>query len=141
MPRRRAFSLLEMMIVICIIGALTAVVMPAGARLIDRVQVRGAVVDIESAFSSARHIAIARMSQPTVEIDSAADAIYVSVGSDTLRKQNVGAEHGVQLYPTRERMSYSATGLGYGAANLSVVVRRNSAVDTVFVSRLGRLRH
>ena len=36
------------------------------------------------------------MSQPTVEIDSAADAIYVSVGSDTLRKQNVGAEHACQ---------------------------------------------
>jgi hypothetical protein len=38
-------------------------------------------------------------------------------------------------------MSYSATGLGYGAANLSVFVRRNDSVDTVFVSRLGRLRH
>jgi Tfp pilus assembly protein FimT len=141
MPWRRAFSVFEVVIVICIISALTAVVMPPAARLIDRVQVRGAVVDIESAFGSARHIAIARMSQPVVEIDTAADAVYVTLDGDTLRKRNVGAEHGVQLYTTRARMSYSATGLGYGAANLSVVVRRNSAVDTVFVSRLGRLRH
>jgi len=141
MTRRHAFSLFEVVIVICVIGVLMTIVMPAGARLIDRIQVRGAVFDIESAFSSARHIAIARMSQPTVEIDTAADAVYVTLGDDTLRKRKVGAEHGVQLYTTRARMTYSATGLGYGAANLSVVVRRNSAVDTVFVSRLGRLRH
>ena len=141
MTRRHAFSLFEVVIVICILGALTAVVMPAGARLLDRVQVRGAVSDIESAFSSARHIAIARMSQPTVVIDTVTNAIYITLEGDTLRKRKVGDEHGVQLYTTRARMTYSATGLGYGAANLSVVVRRNSAVDTVFVSRLGRLRH
>jgi hypothetical protein len=37
-------------------------------------------------------------------------------------------------------MSYAPTGMGYGAANLSVVVRRNAAVETVYVSRLGRVR-
>jgi hypothetical protein len=67
--------------------------------------------------------------------------IYVTVGADTLRKGEVGAQHGVRLSATRARMSYSATGIGYGAANLSVSVRRNDSVDTVFVSRLGRLRH
>jgi hypothetical protein len=65
----------------------------------------------------------------------------VSVGGDTLRKRDIGAAHDVLLLATRTRMSYSATGIGYGAANLSVVVRRNRAVDTVFVSRLGRVRH
>jgi hypothetical protein len=47
----------------------------------------------------------------------------------------------VVLSASRARVVYSASGFGYGAANLSVVVRRNSAVDTVFVSRLGRVRH
>jgi hypothetical protein len=76
-----------------------------------------------------------------VEIDPTVQSINISVGSDTVRKRDIGAAHDVQLAATRSRMSYSATGMGYGAANLSVVVRRNSAVDTVFVSRLGRVRH
>jgi Tfp pilus assembly protein FimT len=123
------------------VGILTAIAMPQAAKLLDRIHVRGAVTDIASLFSSARHIAIARSAQSTVEIDTAARTIYVTVGIDTLRKREVGSEHGVQLSSTRARMSYSATGVGYGAANLSVVVRRSSAVDTVFVSRLGRVRH
>ena len=115
--------------------------MPPAAKLLDSIHVRGAVTDIASLFSSARHIAIARSAQSTVEIDTAARTIYVTVGIDTVRKREVGSEHGVQLSSTRAHMSYSATGIGYGAANLSVVVRRSAAVDTVFVSRLGRVRH
>ena len=122
-------------------GILTAIAMPQAAKLLDSIHVRGAVTDISSLFSSARHIAIARSAQSTVEIDTAARTIYVSVGIDTVRKREVGSDHGVQLSSTRARMSYSATGIGYGAANLSVVVRRSAAVDTVFVSRLGRVRH
>lgn len=140
-PHRRAFTLPEVTITLCIIGALTAIAVPQAGKLIDAIQVRGAVADIESVFSSGRHIAIARSAQSTVEIDTANRRIYVSVGGDTVRRADVGIEHGVQLSTTRPRMSYTATGVGYGAANLSVVVRRSQAVDTVFVSRLGRLRH
>ena len=120
---------------------LTAIAMPPAARVLDRIHVRGAVTDIESVFSGARHLAITRSAQSTVDIDTTARTLYVSIGADTVRNRDVGAEHGVRISASRTRMSYSATGVGYGAANLSVVVRRSSAVDTVFVSRLGRVRH
>ena len=138
---RHAFTIVELTVTICILGVLSAIAMPWAGELLDRVRVRGAVVEIESTFSGARHIAIARSAQTTVDIDTVAQAIYVSVGVDTLRKREIGADHGVQLSASRVRMSYSATGMGYGAANLSVFVRRNASADTVFVSRLGRLRH
>jgi len=138
---RRAFTVIELTVTVCILCVLSAIAMPLAGKLLDRVRVRGAVVEIQSLFSAARHIAIARSSQATVELDTVAQTIYVTVGVDTLRKREIGVEHGVRLSTTRERMSYSAIGIGYGAANLSVAVRRNDSVDTVFVSRLGRLRH
>ena len=138
---RRAFTMVELIVTIGILGVVSAIAVPWAGDLLDRARVRGAVVEIESLFSGARHIAIARSAQATVDIDTVGQAISVSVGADTLRRGEIGADHGVQMWASRVRMSYAATGMGYGAANLSVVVRRNASSDTVFVSRLGRLRH
>ena len=138
---RHAFTIIELTVTLCILSILSAIAIPWAGNILDRVQVMSAAMDIESLFSAARHIAIARAAHATVDIDTIARSIDVSVGSDTVRKREIGTAHGVQLSATRTRMSYSATGIGYGAANLSVVVRRNRAVDTVFVSRLGRVRH
>lgn len=138
---RRAFSAIELIIVIGIVGVLSAIAMPAMMRLVDRVRVRSAVTEIESLFGAARHAAIARGTPASVEIDTALRTISVVLDGDTLRKGELGAEHGVELGTNRSSMSYSPTGLGYGAANLSVVVRKSAAADTVVVSRLGRVRH
>ena len=138
---RHAFTIIELTVTLCILSILSAIAISWAGSILDRVQVMSAAVEIESLFSAARHIAIARAAYATVDIDTIARSINVSVGSDTIRKREIGTAHGVQLSATRTRMSYSATGIGYGAANLSVVVRRNRAVDTVFVSRLGRVRH
>src|SRR3954466_10750528 len=141
MPMRHAFTTIELTITLCILSVLSAIAMPWAGKLLDRVRVRGAIVEIEYAFGSARHIAIARSAQTTVDIDTVSQAIHVSIGSDTVRSAWIGVDHDVRIGATRSRMSYSPTGMGYGAANLSVFVQRSAAVDTVFVSRLGRLRH
>jgi prepilin-type N-terminal cleavage/methylation domain-containing protein len=138
---RHAFTLIELVVTLCILSILSAIAIPPAGRFLDGIYVHGAVIEVESLFSTARHLAIARAGQTTVEIDTAARIILISVEGDTLRRANIGGDHDVRLSASRTRMVYSASGFGYGAANLSVVVRRNSVVDTVFVSRLGRLRH
>lgn len=138
---RRAFTAIEVTIVICILAVLSAIAMPAAGRLLDRIRVRAAVTEIESLFGAARHAAIARAMLASVEIDTASRTISVTVGADTLRKAEVGSELGVELAANRTAMSYSPTGVGYGAANLSVFVRKSFVVDTIVVSRLGRVRH
>lgn len=138
---RNAFTVVELTITLCILSVLSAIAVPWAGRLLDRVHVRGAVVEIESLFSAARHIAIAQSALTTVEIDTAGGTIDISVAGESVRTGMVALDHDVRIGATRTQMSYSPTGFGYGAANLSVVVQRRSAADTVFVSRLGRLRH
>jgi prepilin-type N-terminal cleavage/methylation domain-containing protein len=138
---RPAYTLIELTVTLCILSILSAIAVTKAGRLLDSMHVNGAVVEIASLFSTARQLAIATSRRTSVEIDTADRTIHVISGSDTVRQREIGKVHDVRLSATRARMSYAATGMGYGAANLSVVVRRNLSVDTVFLSRLGRLRH
>jgi hypothetical protein len=60
--------------------------------------------------------------------------------SVALLRRDLRSVFGVRLSASRDSMAYDARGLGLGAANLSLVIRRGAAAETVFVSRLGRVR-
>lgn len=137
---RPAFTIIETTLSICLICLLTAIVAPAISRLLDAIDAREAAIEIEALFSSARHIAIARASQTSVDIDTARRIVSVIAGADTLRKRDLGKEHRVVLKATRASVTYSPIGIGYGAANVTIVVKRNASQDSVVVSRLGRVR-
>ena len=137
---RSAFTIIETTIAVCLICLLGAIALPRVSRLLDAIEVREASIEVETLFSSARHLAIARASQASVEIDTARKIVSVLIGSDTLRKRDLGKEHRVELRATRTSVTYSPIGLGYGAANVSVIVKRNASFDSVVVSRLGRVR-
>jgi len=138
---RPPFTLIELSITLCIVSILSAIAVPGAGRLLDSIHVNGAAVEISSMFGTARHLAISRSRRTSVEIDTAERIVRIRSGDATLREREIGRVHDVRLSATRVRMEYSPTGMGYGAANLSVVVRRNGSVDTIFVSRLGRVRH
>ena len=52
----------------------------------------------------------------------------------------LGHAHGVTLASSRDSLAFDVRGLGYGAANLTLVARRGRAAETLVVSRLGRVR-
>ena len=141
MHSRRAFTIIETTLVIAVMAALTAITLPRAFGFIDRIEVRGAISEIESLFSLARHAAIARGSRVTLEIDPATSTITVRAGAEVVRSREIGAAHGVMLSANRTTITYSPIGVGYVAANASLVVSRGAVVDTVVVSRLGRVRH
>lgn len=138
---RRGLTLIEVTVVVAIIALIGAIGTPALLRRLDRSKVRHATSEIVSALALARTTAVAQEARVSVIFDSTRSAIVVTVGEDTLVARNLGDVYGVHLRSNRDSTVYGPTGLGYGAANQSVIIRRGSAVDTVVISRLGRVRH
>jgi hypothetical protein len=50
------------------------------------------------------------------------------------------ARHGVTLWASREVIRLYPNGLGLGGANSKIILNRREVVDSVTISRLGRLR-
>ena len=132
---------MELTVVVAILALIGAIGIPALLRRLDRSKVRHATSEVVSALALARTTAVAREARVSVILDSTRSAIIVAVGHDTVLARMVGDIYGVQLRSNRDSAVYGPTGLGYGAANQSVILQRGSAVDTVLISRLGRVRH
>ena len=138
--RRPATTLLELIVVIALIALITAFVLPAFRRGFDRIKTRSAAHEVMMAFFTARAQAIALGRRTAVVLDDAGTRLLVVSGGDTLMMRAIGVEHGVRMTATRDSMAFFADGLGLGGANLSVIISRGGAVDTVVVSREGRVK-
>lgn len=141
MKSRKAFTIVELTVVMAIASALFAITIPRASGFIDRIELHAAVSEIESMFSLARHVAIARGSQSTLDIDAANGVMNLKSSGGIIRTAELARAHGVVLSTNKTSITYSPIGVGYGAANFSLIVSRGRAVDTVVVSRLGRVRH
>lgn len=138
--RRRGTTILELVLSLSILSIISGIAFPRVARLMDGIHVRGAATEIHSLFTSARHHAITRSERVTLHIDTARATITVAAGADTIRSRELGAAHGVRISANRASFTYSPVGIGHGAGNMTLVVRRNARADSIFVSRLGRVR-
>ena len=58
----------------------------------------------------------------------------------SLLRRPLRAVYGIVLASNRDSAVYDPRGLGYGVTNLTVIVRRGTMVDTLTMSRLGRVR-
>ncbi len=135
------FTLIEIVLVISLAGILAAITLSKAGSFIDRIEVRGATTEAESMFSRARHIAIARGIQTTLDIDPARQSLSIRTATEFLSSRDLGLTHGVDISTNKTSITYSPIGVGYGAANFTMILSRGRAADTIYVSRLGRVRH
>jgi len=126
--------------VLTIAGIVMAMVFPRAQLSFDRIAVRAAAGDLTATLHSARSLALSGRTAVAVDVDGARGTVRVRRGDESIFTRNIGFAHGVELQQTRDSLTFGPLGLGRGAANLSIVVRRRAAVETVFVSRLGRIR-
>ena len=137
---RRGTTLPELVIVLATIGLVTAISIARLGALRDRLSVKAASNETVATFALARRWSLSRATRTAIGIDTTAAALTVRSYADTIALRRLGSSHGVSLAATRDSMAYAPNGLGYGASNLSLVLRRGQAAETVFVSRLGRVR-
>jgi prepilin-type N-terminal cleavage/methylation domain-containing protein len=137
---RHGITLMELTVVLVIVGVLCAIGVPGLLRFLDRTRVRHATNEIVTMLALARTTAVAREAHIATLFDASRSSVTVTAGADTIVDRELGAVYGVTVRSNRDSTVYGPAGLGYGAANQTVIVRRGSAVDSVIVSRLGRVR-
>jgi prepilin-type N-terminal cleavage/methylation domain-containing protein len=137
---RYGLTLIEILIVLTIAGIVMALAFPRAQLSFDRIAVSGAASDLSATLHSARSLALSGRTAVAVDVNGDSGIVRVRRGDEVIFSRNIGFAHGVALHQTRDSLAFGPLGLGRGAANLSIVVRRRAAVETVFVSRLGRIR-
>lgn len=110
------------------------------AVLRDATSVRAATGDLGSAFSLARQIAVSNRRVVAIVLDTGRGVVEVRLGGARVARRDLGVTYGVRLGSNRDSAVYDARGVGYGLSNLSVAIRRGRFVDTLTMSRLGRVR-
>jgi prepilin-type N-terminal cleavage/methylation domain-containing protein len=138
--RTHGFTLLEATVVMAIVGLTLALVAPRFAALRDRSAVGSAVGEVGSIFSSARQTAIARRTAVAIVLDTAAGAVELRVHGQRIARRTLRSAYGIAIGANRDSVVYDPRGLGYGISNLTLTIRRGSIVDTLTMSRLGRVR-
>ena len=137
---RHGTTLPELMLVLAIVGILGGVALGRAGALRDRMSVRSAASETMATFALARRWSLSRASRTAITIDTTQAAVTVRSYTDTIAVRRLGASHGVAVSASRDSMAYAPNGLGYGASNLTIVLRRGASAETIYVSRLGRVR-
>ncbi len=138
----RGFTLAGLAVTIAVMGLVTAITLPRLGGFLDWVAVDTAAREVTTAIAVARNAAIMQASRTRVLID--ADSLRIDRWSGTSWEADLRwagpLEHGVTLEVSNPEVVFGPTGIGWGASNTKVVLRRGSRVETITVSRVGRVK-
>ncbi len=139
---RNGFTLGELIVVIAIMAVLAALIGPRLGPAFDRIATDGAARDVTTALAVARAAAVMQGTRARVRI--APDSLLVdreeSAGWQRYARWPGPAAAGVTLSVSNPEIVFGPLGIGWGAANTRVVLRRGSQIATITTSRLGRVK-
>lgn len=136
---RRGSTLIEQLITVSMLALVAAISSSSASRVLDSAAVKAASWEACASFAQARDHALATGMATAVRIDPSRQMLIVHSHADTIARKSFHNSN-VKLSSTRDSMSYNGSGLGSGAANLTLYLSRNQRSDTITVSRLGRVR-
>jgi prepilin-type N-terminal cleavage/methylation domain-containing protein len=136
------FTLLELMVVICIAAVLAGLWAPRAARVLDWIETDSAARDVTTAIAVTRHGAVMQSTRARLVIS--ADTLRIerltAQGWELWRRHPGPASHGVRLETSNPILVFGPTGMGWGASNTTIVLRRGSQAETITMSRVGRVK-
>ena len=139
----KGFSLVELAVVICIACIVIALTVPRAAHFMDWIATDHAVRQVSTALAVARHGAVMQSTRARLTISGDSLRIDRLAGTAWVPwwRQAGPASVGVALLVSNPIVQFGPNGIGWGASNTTVVLRRGSQVETITVSRVGRVKH
>jgi prepilin-type N-terminal cleavage/methylation domain-containing protein len=138
----KGFTLLEFVVVACIVGLLLAFWLPRASRLRDWIATERAARDVTTALAVGRHGAVMRATR--ARISFAADSIRIerleSQGWVPWWRTPGPASHGVLMEVSNPVVVFGPNGMAWGVSNTKIVLRRGSQSETITMSRVGRVK-
>lgn len=136
------FTVLELMVVICIAGILVTFWLPRAARLMDWIATDRSVHDITTAIAVTRHSAVqqATRARLTLSADSLRIDRLQATGWEPYWRSPGPVSHGVTLQVSNPVVVFGPNGMGWGASNTTIKLSRGSHVETITMSRVGRVK-
>ena len=139
-PLRPGHTLAELLLVLLVLGLATVVALRQLQLHLDHLAAKGAISEAAGVIARARDEAVAQRTPVAVRVDSVAGTLRLEARGKGIMTVALGHAYGVTLESSRDSIAYDVRGLGFGAANLTLVARRHTAAETLTVSRLGRVR-
>jgi prepilin-type N-terminal cleavage/methylation domain-containing protein len=146
-PNRRGFTAIEMLIVMVLVGIVSAVALPYLRTDPARSSVHGTTRAIASYHAIARNAAIARGRVAVLVIKAAAPATVLvvlrqsgSTGVDTIGTvEDLNSRFSVALTTTSDSVVFTPRGIGSSPSTTTVIATRGGVADTLTISAAGRL--
>jgi prepilin-type N-terminal cleavage/methylation domain-containing protein len=137
---KRAFTLVELMLVLAVLGTLLVVGIPAVSRLLDVIEVDAAAAHIVAAHQRARMLAVTQSQVIRLVVDSLRIVMYPRTGTIPLWTEAGPNAARVTLAGPPRQFTFSPEGFTLGLSNASLQLTRGASRRTVVISRLGRVR-
>ena len=142
---RRGFSLIELLIVIVLIGAISSFAIPMIRRGMEARRVSGARIAITTMNAKARALAVQRSRQVRFVVtgnEIRLLSLHPVTGAVTVVEQrNLNTVYGVSVASTRDTLYYDPRGIGLQNSSTTMVVARPGGfADTVVITSLGGIQ-